>query len=266
MIFAMGALAPGTAAATESDRAMWVWDHPESGIVEYAAAKGVTAMYVHAPPGFSSDASHTLFLSDAHAAGIEVYAMAGDPTWAKKPAPLYAWVSEVVDHGGFDGLVVDIEPYLLADWSHDRQRSRLLGKYLKALGGAADRSGSLPFLAAVPFWFDDPTLDTKDGSVIGQVLDRVDGIVVMAYRDHALGADGIIEHAGTEVDLATARGKSVVVGVETGRTGLDKTSFAEEGEAAMNSELEQVRVAFAGSAGFAGVSIHHYSAWVDLTP
>lgn len=262
----LGALGPVAGAVTEGDRAMWVWGAPEAAVVDFAVAKGVNTIYLHAPPGFSSDTAHASFLLDAHDEGLQVYAMAGDPVWAKKPAPMYRWVAEVVDHGGFDGVIVDVEPYLHSDWASSRSQSRLIDKYLRGLDRARALTGSLPFVAAVPFWFDDAAYDRNGEPLVGAVLDRVDGIVVMAYRDHADGADGIIEHASGEVALAASKGKSAVVGVETGQTGLDKTTFAEEGEGAMEAALVATAAALGASTGFGGVSIHHYGSWTTLSP
>ncbi len=155
---------------------------------------------------------------------------------------------------------------MLADWSNSRKRSRLISSYLKNLGAAAKTAGSTPMMAAVPFWWDLSEYSTKNRLLIEHVLKAVDGVVVMAYRDHAEGVDGIVDLAQDEVELASNMGKQVVVGIETGATSLDKVTFQEEGEAFMEGELVKVEASFAGSTGYAGVAIHHYGAYRTLTP
>ncbi len=259
------AFAAVPAAATPSaPRGMWVWAGPDHDAIGFAQTKGVDTLYVNAVPGFSASAAHADFISAAHAAGIAVHALGGDPTWATSNSDdFHAWVDEVVAYGGFDGIHADVEPYLLPEWSS--RNSRVVRQYLRSLKDARARAGALDLHVAVPFWFDDPAYATRKGAtLVERVLDTVDGIVVMAYRDHAEGPDGIVELAATEVALATAEGKPAVVAVETAPAGLDKISFAEEGESVMEHELALVRAAFAGQRGFAGEAVHYYGSWLSL--
>jgi hypothetical protein len=257
-VLMVGGALPAVAAG---ERAMWVWDGPVDEVIDFAAAKAVTDLYVHAPPGFSNDSRYQAFLTEAHVAGLQVHAMAGDPAWAEQSGPWTAWVDEVVAHGGFDGLVFDVEPYLHADWNTKKQ-NRLIRSYLAGLGSAVGQAGNLPVLAAVPFWFDE--IRVKRNTLVGEVLATTDGIVVMAYRDHAEGVDGIIGLSSTEAALAASMGRRFVIGVETGLVGLNKVTFAEEGEATMERELLLVEAAFGSNPGFAGFAIHHYGSYRTL--
>ena len=251
------------AAASPTERAMWVWHAPATPVIDFAVSHGVTDIYLHVAPGFSSDPVFAGFLADAHAAGLAVHAMAGDPAWAADADPWIAWVEEVVDHGGFDGIVFDVEPYLHPDWGTNRQ-TRLIRTFVRGLRDASRQADDLPVLAAVPFWFDEVAY--RRTTVLEGVLKHADGIIVMAYRDHANGVDGIIDLASTEAELAADKGRDFVIGVETGDVGLDKITFAEEGEAAMEAELVLVDQAFGSTSGYAGVAIHHYGSYTTLAP
>ena len=253
-----GGAVPASAAG---ERAMWVWDGPVDGVVDFSSQNSVNDLYLHTPPGFSADANYQAFLAEAHAVGLQVHAMAGDPSWAKQSGPWTEWVDEVVAYGGFDGLVFDVEPYLHADWNTKRQ-SRLIRSYLAGLDEAAQLAGDLPVLATVPFWFDE--IMVRRARLVESVLAKTDGIVVMAYRDHAEGVDGIIELSAVEASLAASMAKHFVVGVETGSVGLDKVSFAEEGEAFMESELRLVEAEFGPSPVFGGFAIHHYGSYSTM--
>ncbi len=248
-------------AAAASERAMWVWDGPVDGVIEFAGSRAVTDLYLHAPPGFSTDARYPAFLAEAHAAGLQVHAMAGDSAWAKQSGTWTGWVGEVVAHGGFDGLVFDVEPYLHADWNTKKQ-NRLIRSFLAGLGSAVGQAGDLPVLAAVPFWFDE--IRVKRTTLVNRVLAVTDGIVVMAYRDHAAGVDGIIDLSSTEAALAASMGRQFVIGVETGAVGNNKVTFAEEGGGFMESQLGLVEAEFGANPGFAGFSIHHYGSYSTL--
>ena len=249
-------------AAAAGERALWVWDGPVDGVIEFAADKAVTDVYLHAPPGFSTDARYPAFLAEAHAAGLQVHAMAGDPAWAKQPGPWTAWVDEVVTHGEFDGVVFDVEPYLHADWN-SKKRNRLIRSYLAGLGSAVGQAGDFPVLAAVPFWFDE--IRVKRSTLVESVLAATDGIVVMAYRDHAAGVDGIIDLSSAEAALAASMGRQFVIGVETGPVGNDKVTFAEEGSGFMESQLGLVQAEYGANPAFAGFAIHHYGSYSSMS-
>lgn len=261
IVLVAGAALP--AAASSQERAMWVWHAPSGAIIDFAVSRGVTDLYLHAPPGFSTDPVFDGFLADARAVGLDVHAMAGDPAWAADADPWIAWVEEVVEHGGFDGVVFDVEPYLHPDWGTSKQ-TRLIRTFLRGLRDAGRQADELPVLAAVPFWFDE--VDYRRTTVLERVLTHTDGIVVMAYRDQAEGVDGIIDLASTEAALAADKGRDFVIGVETGVVGLDKITFAEEGEAAMEAELALVEQAFSSTPGYSGIAVHHYGSYTTLAP
>lgn len=245
---------------------MWVWDGPIAGVIDFAQAQGVTDVYLSAPPNFTSDARYAPFVADAHARGLRVWAVAGDATWAQNSSAWVGWTSEVTDFGQFDGIVADVEPYLLTDWSNSRKRSRLISSYLKNLKAATQAAGSTEMLVAVPFWWDLAEYRTKGKTLVEQTLLVADGVVVMAYRDHADGTDGIVDHAGFEISAGSALGKRVVVGVETGAASADKVTFLEEGKAAMDAELVKVEAAFSGASSYGGIAVHHYASYSTMTP
>lgn len=250
--------------AADPPRAMWVWDEPSQEVLAFSIDRGIDRLFLHAPPGFSSDPAYQGFLDDAHSLGLEVFALAGDPSWAKRSRPFRNWVDEVVSHGGFDGLAPDVEPYALSDWNNKRKRSRLISTYLNALDQARQRAGGLPLMPAVPFWWDDADLAVGGSLLIDEVMVRVDGVAVMAYRDTADGPNGIITLAGYEVGLGTSSGKQVVIGVETAPNFYDHVTFYEEGAATMETELAKVSAAWSGESGYWGNAIHHYDSYLNL--
>ena len=252
--------------ATDTPRAMWVWHEPTQAIVDFSVERGIDRIFLHVAPGTSSDPDLAAFLSSAHSVGIEVFALAGDPSWAKRSRPFLSWVDEIVAHGGFDGLAPDIEPYALSDWNDAKRRSRLLTRYLDGLEDAHNRAGGLPLIPAVPFWWDEPEFAVKGSLLIDEVIARVDGIAVMAYRDTADGPNGIITLAGYEVAAGSVAGKSVTIGVETAANSLDHVTFYEEGNAEMEAVLAQVASEWSSSSGFWGNAIHHYGSYLELGP
>lgn len=260
----VGASVPA-GAASAGDRGMWVWEGPDPAALAFAVEHGVDDLYVNAPPGFSTDPAYAEMVEAAHAQGMTVHALAGDPTWAGEHRDhLVAWVREVRASGLFDGLQVDVEPYVLPAWTGDREAA--IDDYIAAMKKARKAAGKLDLIATVPFWFDDPALgvDRLGRTVLDRVLRAVDGVAVMAYRDQAEGVDGIIDHASGEVRAAAAAGKRAIIGVQSAPDALDKLSFAEEGEAAMEAELALVEAAFGGQPGYGGTAVHDHRGWAAL--
>lgn len=255
------------AQATDHQRAMWVWEGPSAEVLQFSLDHGIDRLFLSAPPGFSSDDGYRAFLEGAAHSGVEVFALAGDPSWAqqsRRSTPFADWVEEVVDFGGFDGLAPDVEPYLHPDWNHHKKRDKLVRSYLSSLADASSRSGALPVIPAVPFWFDDPGLAVDSTPLIDDVMALVDGIAVMAYRDTATGPNGIIALSEYEVSLGASIGKEVIIGVETAASGeYPYVTFFEEGNAAMETELSLVSAEFGGAIW--GIAIHHYRSYLDLT-
>ncbi len=251
--------APAGAAAPDDNRAVWIWNDPGTVDVNAIAAEGFDQVYLWAPPGFSNDPAFAAFIDNAHSIGLDVLAVGGDPAWASDPGAWRGWAREVERSSTWDGAVLDVEPYLHPAWHTDREA--LLRKYLSGMR-AADRQLSIPMHVAVPFWFDE--IAYKSSTALNKVLKQADGIVVMAYRDHAEGVDGILDLASEEIARAEAKGRSVVIGVETGAVSPDKVTFAEEGRAVLDAELDIVRTALGGSSSFAGTAVHHWAAFVNL--
>ncbi len=264
---AIAGSATSAEAQGNSPRALWVWDAPSAGldqpVVNFAVQQGIDTLYLNAPPGFSSNPDFGSFIAAADAAGLSVWALAGDPSWSLNSAPVVAWADEVAAFGGFDGLAPDIEPWGLSDWNNAKKQRRIVRSYLSVLSAVSDRN-ALPVNAAVPFWFDDPSLGSKRLPLIDNVMGRVDAITVMAYRDTAAGPDGIIELASYEVARGAQLGVEVIIGVETDNVAPDKVTFAEEGVAVMEAELAAVETALSGSSAFGGFAVHHYSSYRNL--
>ncbi len=62
-VVVMGNGAPAQAAG---QRALWVWDGPVESVIDFAASSGISALYLHTPPGFSRNEAYGPFIIDAH--------------------------------------------------------------------------------------------------------------------------------------------------------------------------------------------------------
>jgi hypothetical protein len=83
----------------------------------------------------------------------------------------------------------------------------------------------------IPFWFDegenpyDVMYRSVRKNVVTHLLEIVDNIGIMDYRNFASGMDGIVWHGAGEIEAANKLGKKVYIGVETYRDPPTKVSF-----------------------------------------
>ena len=292
----------------KQDRAMWIWEpesyklllNPKSRLVLDAFAKDTTT--------FQSNAVTTLYLAVGGYAGMDIFEDAPDKLkdfikWAHEngyqvhaciaggtsPQFLGAYsayhghaireMEKVINYNlaadkmeAFDGVNVDIEPYISPDFKTDYPSLQI--QYLDGLQKMIERRNAaginLPFGPAIPKWFDssDTAKDiTWNGStkwLSEHIQDISDYISIMDYRDTAEGSAGIIAGAQGEIDYAQKIGKpnSVVIGVETldiANSGDPSTiTFREEGRTYMEQELDKVYSVFGDSEYFGGIALHHY--------
>ncbi len=126
----------------------------------------------------------------------------------------------------FAGIHHDIEPYLLPGFN-GAQRETIARGYLELVAACARRAreAGLEYEVDIPFWYDAPAeytyqpVDVEFGGVrkpLSQhLIDLTDGVALMDYRTVAFGADGTVRHAEGELEYAAARGKRVLIGLET---------------------------------------------------
>lgn len=277
---------------------MWVWDarillkdDQTRKLLQFCKEEGVATLYLSAynlEPHM--DRLYRQFNRQAHREGLVVHALAGDPRWGKSryhEVPL-TWVSNVLQFNqegapeeGFDGIHTDVEVYLLSkSWAE--RPAELLGGYLDlnseiaALLKSDPPSGSKPgrksllFGVDIPFWFDDDTSyrilwHNQIKTPTAHVLDTVDTVTVMAYRNFAEGADGTVRLIHLELNYADSIGKEVVIGQETQENLFPAyVTFGGTSCESLRRELGKIQKAIGHRPSFGGFAIHHYESYRKL--
>lgn len=272
-----------TGCAPRDPWGVWVWqpqtarDPGEAAeLLKFADEHGVTHVYLESELLLAEEPARLLeFIAEADEACVAVELLFGAADWTfteehAVPLALVDAALELVDgYAGArpTGLHLDVEPHGLDDWSGNQQA--YASQYLDLLEAmAAKLAGSgLELTVDTAFWYDTVMID-RDGAVrplSELVLDRVDRVVLMDYRDHAEPPDGILDNAETEVAYAAEVGKRVRVAVEaTCGVEPEKVTFCEEGEIAMVLALALTGQIFGASPGWDGVAVHDHVAWSVL--
>ncbi|MBN1897225.1 MAG: hypothetical protein JW827_00470 [Spirochaetes bacterium] len=182
-----------------------------------------------------NEKEHKEFIKKATSHNIKIHALDGYPDWVMRERhhePM-ALCQAVVEYNKkaqpaerFYGVHLDNEPYLMIAFKSPLKR-KIYQEYIEVnakLQKIVDQDPNLVFGIDIPFFLEEP--DEKSGKTElmkyrGRIkptsfhlLDIVDNVGIMAYRDFAYGADGVIYHAADEIDYADKINKPVYIGLE----------------------------------------------------
>jgi len=250
----------------------------KSAFLAFAQGAALTSAYVESEGFLGGDATPlAAFVADAGAQGVSTELLFGYAPWARtaEHAKAIALAQKAVTFAS--GLATtkpvavhfDVEPHGLAEWGTDQ--ASIANQYVDLLEElfAVTNGSGLALVVDIPFWYDAIAVTRKGTTrpLMEWVVDAVDRVAIMDYRDHADGADGIIALGAAEVTYGASVNKPVVLGVET-LCNLDppKVSFCEEGRAALESALATTAASYGQSPGFFGFAIHDYAAFAALKP
>ncbi|WP_243896091.1 hypothetical protein [Paenibacillus sp. F411] len=256
----------------QQDKATWLWDaagiaQKGDEIISFCAQEGVKVIFVQIQSEVRKE-DYRRFAAGAYAAGIAVHALDGQPEWAYEEhrgevSHMLSWLAqynaESQPEERFQGIQLDIEPYVLKRW--ERERDQVVLEWAGNMEAwAADAAASgIPLSVAVPFWLDDiPALDDTDNFCLW-LQQRTAAIAVMSYRDQG---EQMYELARQELEQGEQLGTSVWIGMELADTDEgDHLTFHDQTLSQM--ELEAQRASFLGRAhrSYAGLAVHHFEAW-----
>ncbi|MGQ0659220.1 MAG: TolC family protein [Chromatiales bacterium] len=269
---------PVTDRLSTRGRALWVW-RPEflysqverAFFFDFAAARRIHTVFLYSP-GLLDHRSQVLreFLRDAHARGIEVHALHGEPDWFldDKQGRVAAFISAVKkfnDRAGegerFDALHLDVEPHTLAAWAKadpGPARQHLLEQYVsfvKAVAG--ELGGRLALVVDLPVRYSG--VDDGAQAVLKEILPHVEGVALMAYRS---GSARVVAAADPLLRQAQTAGVGVRfwVGVSADPTHLCGPMVDGDFEAMMR----EVDEGLAKYDVLQGVAVHEYDRYRKL--
>ncbi|UOQ84291.1 hypothetical protein [Gracilibacillus salinarum] len=247
-------------------------DESQEDLISFANDQGINLIYLHvSQKGFDKEKIQS-FIKKAAEEDIKVYALGGDPYWAlsKNRDSLERFVSNVKDYNRhvseeerFQGIHLDIEPYLLSEWKNDQDT--VITQWLdnmNYLKQQAKSDANLNISGDFPFWIYKVKIPGEESNVGEWMISKLDSITIMAYRDSAEGKNGIKSISSPLIEQAANHNKSVVIGVNMVKTDEGShTTFYDTHPNEMNQELHQLENYFAGHPGFGGIAVHDYRSW-----
>ena len=206
-------------------KGFWVWDYhaavarPETFIQDCERA-GVTRILVQMPHKDDPPAvwsAYAALLKRATQSNVEIFALDGYPEAIYEPAPLIEKISRLrtlLPEEHLTGLQLDIEPYLLGQFSDPQDYSLYLHVIEKIKAALGDRAR---LSIVMPFWFSAKTANNRPLDF--EVMDRVDEVALMSYRTDLDDLEDITEHA---LRYGDAVGVPVWLAVETRSLPIDR--------------------------------------------
>lgn len=273
----------------------------EQSVIATAVANHMTALYVtiddyltinalpDGPTKESKKAAYTealrSFVELAHKSGLAVDVVAGwrdwaeDPTYAKGNIIIgYALAYNAAHTDKVRALQFDVEPYLLP--TYEQNKAKILGNFVAFVDASAKKLGtdSLGFSIVIPHFYDDAQAWTPSFSYGGQttyafnhllrIMDTRPNsrIIIMAYRNLAMGDDGSIKLASVEVSEASTGTHStkIVVAQETGNVQPAYVTYYGTSKTQYFGQVKSITDAFSSSRNFGGIAVHYIDPFMLL--
>lgn len=264
----------------KAQKSTWIWDSKliatdGDSILQFAANQKLTAIYLRYAAYPGQDVYRN-FIRRANDLGIKVEALAGQSDWIYDNNHIYIkqWIAAVTQYNAsagalerFQGFHFDIEPYTLGMWKTNQtwvlERWMDTIRFIESEVKNSDRSMTMAF--DIPFWINSLTVPGSSYSFSAWLLEKADSVVIMAYRNTALGSNGIIASAKSIILEAATLKKKAVIAVDTlPSKEADYTTFYKSNSSLMESELKQVKESLSLYPSYIGIAIHDYVRWIEL--
>ncbi|WP_461207350.1 hypothetical protein [Clostridium sp. DL1XJH146] len=260
----------------EKTLATWLWDtsiiidSPDI-ILQFLNDNNTTTLFLQIDKNLDKD-YYRKFIKKANDFNISIYALDGHPefiyTDKSEYQPFFDWLTDYQNtaqtNEKFQGIHLDVEPYLLEKW--EENKDEIIPNYQNLILDATEKSKNLNLTIGfdLPFWFDSITFENNYG--VGNLAEFVimnsDEVAIMAYRN---SSDEVIELSKDEVIYSENYKKKIFIAVETlpSNEGAFITFF-DKPLSYFNAELEKIKSAYISSDAFNGIAIHDISGWMEL--
>jgi hypothetical protein len=262
-------------------RATWIWNSEvitkdTQHVFNFAEKNRINLIFLQINQ--KQDVSeYRSFIDKASSLGIAIHALDGDPSWAKeenkhKTEDLVHWVESYNNEASslqkIRGIHLDVEPYNQPAWE-THQRQSIIDGWLAAMIYFTNVTKGLKDVeigADLPFWLDQiPVTTSKDAVVMSRwMLQKLDYVTIMAYRDQALSHGGIVDVVKNDIETANQLNKKVIVGIETNSTGESNTTFITKGISYLIEQLQLVDNSLSMYSSYGGVAVHDYEGWTKM--
>jgi PKD repeat protein len=279
--------------AAHSTRYLWCWSNnsitnnigtARTDLFNFCAApfgdttQAVSVLYYYGEgliPG--SDTNLRSFLQQAHAQGLKVLYMDGDPSWDTSAAGVQVAESfvtsaivfneQVTDTTErFDGIEMDIEPASSPMWTGTEADTTIWNYFISILSFDESQVSTYNLSYSPKIYFESITERndwTGDGPVPNyqQVQNICDSVCIL---DYVTSVGNLTTEAAGEISYSDLSSKRIVVGVETGGPAASDTFFG-MGDSVMESRLTSANAVFSTHSTYKGIAIDDLDTYKDIS-
>lgn len=222
------------------------------------------------------------FIREANAHGLSVDAEGGWRNWAEpghqyKALAVLRYAAEYnrTHAAKLRGFQYDVEPYLLPSYTEDKKTPLRNLVSLIGLSASELKESDLEFSVVIPEFYDGTNNETpkflyalRYASAFEHLLSILDQhpgskIIIMAYRNAALGDDGSIAIARDEMRLASGSPTKVIVAQETGENDPPYTLYGTSFEY-YKKQADLIQTAFDTTSSYGGLATHYINTLLTL--
>lgn len=253
----------------------WLWsskiikdDGQVNKILKHLINNNLSKIYLNVDIGIS-DNYYKNFITECSKNNIEVYALFGRPKaiYYKENDYFKDFYNYLKNYNNnalktekFIGIHFDVEPYLLEEWSFNRNQIIFVFQEFIVYATTIFKKINMPTDFDIPFWYDKIYYDNNYGQGIlaEWIVKTSDVVTIMAYRDNS---EDIIKVSETEVEMAKIHNKKITIAVEYSKSNENKVTFYQEGKSYMFKELEKIYKHY--KKDITNISIHNLTALLE---
>lgn len=211
-------------------------------VVENLVSNSINEVYLQIDQTISSK-TYQSFIKQCLNKDIHIYALDGSAnrTLDKNAAKsLINWVATYNKKNpkySFEGIHLDVEPYLLSWWESNQAKTILAYQTVVTTTKNLASKKWLTLTMDIPFWFDEITYKNKFGRWnLGKwIIKKTDWIAIMAYRDTA---NAILPLIKNEYMYAKKYKKTLIIWLETNPSSeWENVTFYEECVTILHQEI-----------------------------
>ncbi|MCH4886627.1 hypothetical protein EZV73_03560 [Acidaminobacter sp. JC074] len=251
------------------DQAMFVWDINliDEELLSDIKEDGFNKIYLYCSSDEDLFEEKLALISDKH---ISVYALNGSYTWIDKPNKLnkfFKYISELDPsrYPHFEGIILDIEPYVLKDRDTESDYQTFQDLILEAQKQA--QTSDLTLNIVIPFWYDDVKLSNMklDENLAEWIIRTSDEVTVMAYRNKLYGDNGVLTLIENEADYSKENEKKLIVTLETRPSEEgEHISFAGQEKTTVLQTFNEIKLRFKKRCNFIHYGVHDLESWINM--
>lgn len=270
------------ALANTVDFSTWLWNTSEiiedsDDIISFLVKNKVKVLYLQIDCNLEN-IYYKDFISKATKNNIIVQALDGSPTWVSEDGKtlqntFFDWLTKYQKTSSsneqFGGVHLDVEPYCNSQYLTNP--NKIITEYQNFLLNAKKICKKLHLNLGIdiPFWFNEVQHNTiyGNGNLAEWIFKNIKTVSIMAYRDTAIGDNGINKIAETEMNLCKKYNVKATIAVESGNVpDTPYITFFEEGQSYMYNQLNDVYLNYSTNSSFSGFAIHYLDSWRNMKP